>query len=206
MRARMSLTRQAVILGPIFTGWGYLLALTPAHQALLDTGIGPFGAMICLSRINPVSGRSNFSFLVGNALNLFAQGPLERRLLDRRFVVRDLFRGATTSFAMSDLALPCYRSHRWQRRCVCGDDVRTSACSAPTRLLPMRPQSMAASQRLTSSAIRLPNIVSVANAVLRNQLVTGPREAKGPRGHPRCLQELGSLHWRPIGFGATGQA
>jgi hypothetical protein len=33
-----------------------------------------------------------------------------------------------------------------------------------------------------------------------------PSRRKGPRGHPRCLQKLGLLHWRPIGFGATGQA
>jgi hypothetical protein len=37
----MSSTRQAVILGPNLTGYGNRLDFTPAHQVLLDTGIGP---------------------------------------------------------------------------------------------------------------------------------------------------------------------
>ena len=37
----MSSARQAVILGPNLTGCGNRFDLTPAHQVLLDTGIGP---------------------------------------------------------------------------------------------------------------------------------------------------------------------
>ena len=60
----MSSTRQAVIFGPNLIGCGNRFDLTPAHQVLFDTGIGPYGAMIFLSRMNPVSGRQNF--VVGN--------------------------------------------------------------------------------------------------------------------------------------------
>jgi hypothetical protein len=60
----MSSTRQAVNLGPNLTGCGNRFDLTPAHHVLLDTGIGPWGAIIFLSRMKPVSGRQNF--VVGN--------------------------------------------------------------------------------------------------------------------------------------------
>jgi hypothetical protein len=56
----MSLTRQAVILGPNLTVCGNRLDLTPAHQVLFDAGIGPQGAMVFLRRMNPVSGRQDF--------------------------------------------------------------------------------------------------------------------------------------------------
>jgi hypothetical protein len=64
IKARMSSTRQAVIFGPNLIGCGNRFDLTPAHQVLLPTGIGPQGAMIFLSRTNPVSGRQNF--VIGN--------------------------------------------------------------------------------------------------------------------------------------------
>ena len=60
----MSSTRQAVIFGPNLIGCGKRFDFTPAHHVLFDTGIGPSGAMIFLSRMNPVSGRQNF--VVGN--------------------------------------------------------------------------------------------------------------------------------------------
>jgi hypothetical protein len=60
----MSSTRQAVILGPNLTGCGNRFVLTPAHQVLLETGIGPSGAMIFFNRMKPVSGTQNF--VVGN--------------------------------------------------------------------------------------------------------------------------------------------
>ena len=66
----MSSTRQAVILGPNLTG-GKRFDFTPAHQVLFDTGIGPYGAMIFLSRMKPVSGRQNF--LVGNFDSVMAE-------------------------------------------------------------------------------------------------------------------------------------
>ena len=72
----MSSTRQAVILGPNLIGCGNRFDLTPAHQVLFDTGIGPYGAMIFLSRMNPVSGRQNF--VVGNfdaAMGAVASNP-----------------------------------------------------------------------------------------------------------------------------------
>jgi hypothetical protein len=72
----MSSTRQAVILGPNLIGCGNRLDLTPAHQVLFDTGIGPLGAMIFLSRMNPVSGRQ--IFVVGNfdsAMGAAASNP-----------------------------------------------------------------------------------------------------------------------------------
>ena len=60
IKSRMSSTRQAVIFGPNLTGCGNRFDLTPAHHVLLETGIGPSGAMIFLRRMNPVSGRQNF--------------------------------------------------------------------------------------------------------------------------------------------------
>jgi hypothetical protein len=72
----MSYTRQAVIFGPNLTGCGNRFDLTPAHHVLFDTGIGPKGAMIFLSRMNPVSGRQNF--VVGNfdaAMGALASNP-----------------------------------------------------------------------------------------------------------------------------------
>ncbi len=57
IRARISATRHAVIRFPSFTGCGKRPLLTPAHQVDLATGIGPLGAKIEDSRINPVSGR-----------------------------------------------------------------------------------------------------------------------------------------------------
>ena len=70
IRALMSSTRQAVILGPNLTG-GKRFDFTPAHQVLFDTGIGPYGAMIFFSRMKPVSGRQNF--LVGNFDSVMAE-------------------------------------------------------------------------------------------------------------------------------------
>jgi hypothetical protein len=56
----MSSTRQAVILLPSLIGCGNRFDLTPAHQVLFDTGIGPYGAMMFLNLMNPVSGRQIF--------------------------------------------------------------------------------------------------------------------------------------------------
>jgi hypothetical protein len=72
----MSSTRQAVILGPNLIGCGKRFDLTPAHQVLFDTGIGPYGAMTFLSLMNPVSGRQ--IFVVGNfdaAMGAVASNP-----------------------------------------------------------------------------------------------------------------------------------
>ena len=55
--ARISSTRQAVVLTPSFTGFGKRPSLTPCHQVDLLTGIGPDGAMIEARRTKPVSGR-----------------------------------------------------------------------------------------------------------------------------------------------------
>lgn len=57
IRARISATFHAVIRLPSFTGCGKRPLLTPAHHVDLATGIGPLGARIEDSRINPVSGR-----------------------------------------------------------------------------------------------------------------------------------------------------
>src|SRR5437763_5122953 len=57
MRARMSSAFHAVIRGLSFTGLGNRPALTPAHHVDRDTGIGPVGARICLTRTKPVSGK-----------------------------------------------------------------------------------------------------------------------------------------------------
>jgi hypothetical protein len=57
----MSSTRQTVIRGPSFTGWGNRPDFTPAHQVDLLTGIGPLGARIDASLKNPVSGREKWS-------------------------------------------------------------------------------------------------------------------------------------------------
>jgi hypothetical protein len=68
----MSSTRQAVILGPNLIGCGNRFDLTPAHQVLFDTGIGPHGAMIFLSRMNPQN------FVVGTfdaAMGAVASNP-----------------------------------------------------------------------------------------------------------------------------------
>jgi hypothetical protein len=75
--ARISSTRQAVIFGPNLIGCGNRFDLTPAHQVLLPTGIGPWGAMIFLSRMNPVSGRQ--IFVVSNfdaAIEALVSNPL----------------------------------------------------------------------------------------------------------------------------------
>ena len=53
----MSPTRQAVIRGPSFTGFGYRPDLTPAHQVDLLTGMGPLGPMMDAKRIRPDFGR-----------------------------------------------------------------------------------------------------------------------------------------------------
>ncbi len=53
----MSSTRQAVVRGPSFTGSGKRPDLTPAHHVDLETGIGPSGPRIDLSRTKPVSGK-----------------------------------------------------------------------------------------------------------------------------------------------------
>jgi len=55
MRARISSTRQAVIRGPSFTGFGYRPDFTPAHHVDLLTGIGPRGARMEERRTKPVS-------------------------------------------------------------------------------------------------------------------------------------------------------
>jgi hypothetical protein len=70
----MSSTRQAVILGPNFTGCGYRFDRTPDHQVLFDTGIGPSGAMIFLSRMNPMVGNFDAAMeaLVSNPLIMFS--------------------------------------------------------------------------------------------------------------------------------------
>jgi hypothetical protein len=52
----MSSTRQAVVRGPSFTGFGNRPSLTPAHHVDFETGIGPFGAKIEVRRTKPVSG------------------------------------------------------------------------------------------------------------------------------------------------------
>src|SRR4030088_1870365 len=52
--ARMSYTRQAVIRGPSFTGFGYRPLFTPAHQVDLLTGIGPRGARMPESLTKPM--------------------------------------------------------------------------------------------------------------------------------------------------------
>jgi hypothetical protein len=84
IKARMSSTRQAVIFGPNLIGCGNRFDLTPAHHVLLDTGIGPLGAMIFLSRMNPVSGRQtfvvgDFDWVIGpSASNTFIVSPLFR--------------------------------------------------------------------------------------------------------------------------------
>lgn len=59
----MSLTRQAVMRGPSFTGAGYLPDLTPAHQVDLETGIGPRGANMAASLTKPELGSSVASFI-----------------------------------------------------------------------------------------------------------------------------------------------
>lgn len=46
--------RHTVILGPNFIGLGNRPVFTPAHQVDFDTGIGPFGAKMSLSRTKPV--------------------------------------------------------------------------------------------------------------------------------------------------------
>ncbi len=53
----LSSTRQAVMRGPSFTGFGKRPDLTPTHQVDLLTGIGPFGARIEGRRTKPVSGK-----------------------------------------------------------------------------------------------------------------------------------------------------
>ncbi len=53
---RISSTRHAVVRGPNLTGFGKRPSLIPAHQVDFDTGIGPSGARIFLSRRKPVSG------------------------------------------------------------------------------------------------------------------------------------------------------
>jgi hypothetical protein len=46
IRALMSSTRQVVIRGPSFTGWGKRPSFTPAHHVDLLTGISPCGSKI----------------------------------------------------------------------------------------------------------------------------------------------------------------
>ena len=58
MNARMSSTRQAVVLGPSLMGLGKRPPLIPAHQVDLLTGMGPRGAKIEASRTKPVVGSS----------------------------------------------------------------------------------------------------------------------------------------------------
>jgi hypothetical protein len=64
--------RQAVILGPSFTGLGYRPDLTPAHHVDLLTGIGPAGPMIALKRMKPVD-------IVGTSLDIATSMGLERQ-------------------------------------------------------------------------------------------------------------------------------
>jgi hypothetical protein len=71
----MSSTRQAVIFGPNLIGCGNRLDLTPAHQVLLLTGIGPQGAMIFFSRTNPASGRQSFAADFDAAMGALASNP-----------------------------------------------------------------------------------------------------------------------------------
>jgi hypothetical protein len=70
----MSSTRQAVILGPNFTGCGYRFDRTPDHQVLFETGIGPCGAMMFLSRMKPMVGNSDAATeaLVSNPFMMFS--------------------------------------------------------------------------------------------------------------------------------------
>ena len=60
IRARMSSTRQAVILGPNLTGCGNRFDLTPAHQVLFDTGIGPYGSNDILEPNEPGFWKTEF--------------------------------------------------------------------------------------------------------------------------------------------------
>ena len=57
-RLRISSTLQTVVLGPSFRGFGKRPSFTPAHQVDLETGMGPTGAHICLTRTRPVVGNS----------------------------------------------------------------------------------------------------------------------------------------------------
>jgi hypothetical protein len=73
----MSSTRQAVVLGPSFTGFGNRPALIPAHHVDLLTGMGPRGARIDASRRKPVVGSSK-SFDT-DCLRLVEDGAVLRR-------------------------------------------------------------------------------------------------------------------------------
>jgi hypothetical protein len=64
LKARISSARQAVVLGPSLTGWGYFPDFTPAKNDDLPMGI--IGCIprlrsptICHKQTNPVSGKLN---------------------------------------------------------------------------------------------------------------------------------------------------
>lgn len=71
MSLRISSTRQAVVRGPSFTGFGKRPDATPAHHVERATGIGPLGARTEDSRTKPVCGSWGRSCLSVEAILFF---------------------------------------------------------------------------------------------------------------------------------------
>ena len=89
MRSRISSTRQAVVRGPSFTGFGKRPVLTPSHQVDRATGIGPLGARMDDKRTKPATGSVDticsraaiFSFFTqDNPFTVWRRGEDDSRL------------------------------------------------------------------------------------------------------------------------------